>query len=156
MSSVKHQRQCSTCVFAKPHSIHNFSEANVQYSAGDNPNSWYKFCSNPSGNKFQSNIATRHFDISYYKGQDCHSSVAGTTMSKNSNLKDFIQYQKGAVNLKLQNNKMYLSMNVETDFNAVERRKIEQDLADVFEVVTLASEKIPKHETSIKDAGVDL
>lgn len=74
------------------------------------------------------------------KGKDCHTKKGQTPVASN-NKNDYIEYQQGAVKLKVQNGKMALSMNVNTEFTLNERKKVEKDLTDVFEVVTLAASK---------------
>lgn len=118
-----HQRACGTCVHWK-------YQENVGVS-----------CSNQD-------VRYKNHKTYYMKGQDCHIKPGQTVTSSNS--KDYIEYQQGVVKLKLQNGQMTISLAATVAFNSKEREKIEKDLSDVFEVVTLASSKIVVDKPDVK------
>ena len=130
---TKYQKSCTTCSFAIMDS------------------SYRQICRNELGKHFEKRVQSGAYYYSY-RGQSCHSKKGETTVSN-----DYIEYQKGAIKLKLSNNKMSISMNVNNaPFNTAEKTKIEKDLADVFEVVTLASQKIPAAKESSAVSGIEL
>lgn len=129
--TVKHSRTCGTCQF----SIYMTSNTSPTNKSGNH-------CTNP-----QSKYHNQYLDY-YTKGRECHSKVGDNNTLKTN---DYIEYQQGVVKLKLQNGQMTLQVNATTHFNEKERAKIEKDLSDVFEVVTLASSKIVKESVKVAE-----
>jgi hypothetical protein len=149
MTDKKHQRSCTTCIWSKQKAIATKDHPELSLINLDN---WHHACTNPDGKIYK--ISPGRYDAANYKkGQVCHTKLGETSLASN----DYVEYQKGAIKLRLSNNKMTLTLSAQNvPFNSAEKRKIEKDLADVFEVVTLASEKIPVVENTKTIGAVEL